>query len=156
MPTIHFQVNGQPTQVDAPGDMALLWVLRDKLGITGPKYGCGVNVCKACTCLVNGKAVTACSTKVSAVQGKSVTTIEGLATQTPQGEVLHPVQQAWLDRDVPQCGFCQPGQIMAAVDLLRRTRNPSDADIDAIENICRCGTYGRIREAIKAAAAAMP
>ena len=154
MPNYNFTVNGSPVSVDAPSGMALLWVLRDKLGITGPKYGCGVNVCKACTCLVNGKAVTACAMKVSQVQGKRVTTIEGLASG-PNGTTLHPVQQAWLDRDVPQCGFCQPGQIMAAVDLLSRTKNPSDADIDAIENMCRCGTYGRIREAIKAAGAAM-
>jgi isoquinoline 1-oxidoreductase subunit alpha len=152
MPIYSFNVNGNAVTVDAPADMALLWVLRDKLGITGPKYGCGINVCKACTCLVNGKAVTTCSTTVSAVQGKNVTTIEGLAN----GTTLHPVQQAWLDIDVPQCGFCQPGQIMAAVDLLKRTQNkPSDADIDAIENMCRCGTYGRIRQAIKAAAAKM-
>jgi isoquinoline 1-oxidoreductase subunit alpha len=152
MPNYSFNVNGNAVTVDAPADMALLWVLRDKLGITGPKYGCGINVCKACTCLVNGKAVTTCSTTVSAVQGKNVTTIEGLAN----GTTLHPVQQAWLDIDVPQCGFCQPGQIMAAVDLLKRTQNkPSDADIDAIENMCRCGTYGRIRQAIKAAAAKM-
>lgn len=152
MTTYSFQLNGNAVSVDAPEDMALLWVLRDKLGLTGPKYGCGINVCKACTCHVDGKAVTTCSTKVSAVQGKTVTTIEGLAV----GGVLHPVQQAWLDRDVAQCGYCQPGQIMAAVDLLRRTRSPTDADIDAIENVCRCGTYGRIREAIKAAAAMMP
>jgi isoquinoline 1-oxidoreductase alpha subunit len=152
MPIYSFNVNGNAVTADAPADMALLWVLRDKLGITGPKYGCGINVCKACTCLVNGKAVTTCSTTVSAVQGKNVTTIEGLAN----GTTLHPVQQAWLDIDVPQCGFCQPGQIMAAVDLLKRTGNkPSDADIDAIENMCRCGTYGRIRQAIKAAAAKM-
>ena len=154
MPNYTLKVNGQSLNVDAPADMALLWVLRDKLGITGPKYGCGVNVCKACTCLVNGKAVTTCAMKVSQVQGKRVTTIEGLASG-PNGTTLHPVQQAWLDRDVPQCGFCQPGQIMAAVDLLSRTKNPSDADIDAIENMCRCGTYGRILEAIKAAGAAM-
>jgi isoquinoline 1-oxidoreductase subunit alpha len=152
MPNYSFNVNGKAVTVDAPADMALLWVLRDKLGLTGPKYGCGINVCKACTCLVNGKALTTCSTTVSAVQGKNVTTIEGLAS----GSTLHPVQQAWLDIDVPQCGFCQPGQIMAAVDLLKRTQNkPSDADIDAIENMCRCGTYGRIRQAIKAAAAKM-
>jgi isoquinoline 1-oxidoreductase subunit alpha len=152
MPNYSFNVNGNAVTVDAPADMALLWVLRDKLGITGPKYGCGIDVCKACTCLVNGKAVTTCSTTVAAVQGKNVTTIEGLAN----GTTLHPVQQAWLDIDVPQCGFCQPGQIMAAVDLLKRTKNkPSDADIDAIENMCRCGTYGRIRQAIKAAAAKM-
>jgi isoquinoline 1-oxidoreductase alpha subunit len=151
MPTYSFTVNGQAVTVDAPADMALLWVLRDKLGITGPKYGCGIDVCKACTCLVNGKAVTTCSTKVSAVQGKKVTTIEGLA----KGNTLHPVQQAWLDLDVPQCGFCQAGQIMAAVDLLTRTKNPTDADIDAIENVCRCGTYSRIRAAIKSAARMM-
>jgi isoquinoline 1-oxidoreductase alpha subunit len=152
MPTYSFKVNGKAVKVDAPGGMALLWVLRDKLGITGPKYGCGVNVCKACTCLVDGKAVTTCSTQVSSVQGKKITTIEGLAN----GSTLHPAQQAWLDLDVAQCGFCQPGQIMAAVDLLSRTRNPTDADIDSIENMCRCGTYGRIRAAIKAAAAKMP
>ena len=151
MPNFNFNVNGKAVNVEAPADLALLWVLRDKLGINGPKYGCGTDVCKACTCLINGKAVTTCVTKVSFVQGKNVTTIEGLAN----GDTLHPVQQAWLDRDVAQCGFCQPGQIMAAVDLLSRTKNPTDADIDAIENICRCGTYGRIREAIKAAAAKM-
>ena len=146
-----FTLNGRPVTVRAPADMPLLWVLRDLLGVTGPKYGCGVNVCKACTCLVDGQAVQTCATRVSAVQGKAVTTIEGLAN----GDTLHPVQQAWLDIDVAQCGFCQPGQIMAAVDLLKRTSNPTDADIDAIENICRCGTYGRIRQAIKAAAARM-
>ena len=151
MPNQNFTVNNAAVNVEAPDGMALLWVLRDKLGITGPKYGCGLNVCKACTCLVDGKAVQTCVTKVSSVRGKKVTTIEGLAN----GDVLHPVQQAWLDRDVAQCGFCQPGQIMAAVDLLSRTRSPNDADIDAIENMCRCGTYGRIREAIQAAAAAM-
>ena len=131
--------------------MALLWVLRDKLGITGPRYRRGTHVCKACTCLGNGRAQTTCATRLSLVVGKPITTIEGLAS----GGTLHPVQQAWLDRDVAQCGCCQSGQIMAAVDLLRRTRKPSDADIDAIENSCRYGTYGRILEAIKAAAAAM-
>jgi isoquinoline 1-oxidoreductase alpha subunit len=152
MPIYNFTVNNQAVSVDAPAGMALLWVLRDKLGITGPKYGCGVDACKACTCLINGKAQTTCSVKVSEVQGKKITTIEGLAN----GNTLHPVQQAWLDLDVPQCGFCQPGQIMAAVDLLRQTRNPTDAQIDAIENMCRCGTYGRIRNAIKVAATNMP
>jgi isoquinoline 1-oxidoreductase alpha subunit len=152
MPTYSFKVNGKAVSVDAPAGMALLWVLRDKLGITGPKYGCGMNVCKACTCLVNGKAVTTCSTTVSSVQGAEVTTIEGLAN----GNTLHAVQQAWLDLDVAQCGFCQAGQIMAAVDLLTRTRNPTDADIDAIENVCRCATYGRIRAAIRSAAEKMP
>ena len=152
MPNYNLTVNGQAVTVDAPANMALLWVLRDKLGITGPKYGCGVDACKACTCLVNGKAQTTCSVRVADVQGKQITTIEGLAN----GDVLHPVQQAWLDIDVPQCGFCQPGQIMAAVDLLKRTKTPTDAEIDAIENMCRCGTYGRIRQAIKAAAANIP
>ncbi len=151
MPTQTFTVNGQLVNVEAPDDMALLWVLRDKLGINGPKYGCGINVCKACTCHVDGKAVTTCSTRVGDVKGRQVITIEGLAT----GNTLHPVQQAWLDRDVAQCGFCQPGQIMAAAALLKRTNTPTEADIDAIENVCRCGTYGRIREAIKAAAAMM-
>jgi isoquinoline 1-oxidoreductase alpha subunit len=155
MPIYNFTVNNQAVSVDAPAGMALLWVLRDKLGITGPKYGCGVDACKACTCLINGKAQTTCSVKVSSVQGKKVTTIEGLATG-PNGDTLHPVQQAWLDLDVPQCGFCQPGQIMAAVDLLSQTKNPTDAQIDAIENMCRCGTYGRIRNAIKVAATNMP
>jgi isoquinoline 1-oxidoreductase alpha subunit len=148
MPTYNLTVNKQAVSVDAPADLALLWVLRDQLGITGPKYGCGVNACKACTCLVNGAAATTCSIKISAAQGASVTTIEGLAN----GDVLHPVQQAWLELDVPQCGFCQPGQIMATVDLLKRTKTPSDADIDAIENMCRCGTYDRIRKAIRLAA----
>ena len=151
MPNYNLTVNGQAVTVDAPANLALLWVLRDKLGITGPKYGCGLDVCKACTCLVNGKAVQTCVTSIASVQGKKVTTIEGLAN----GTTLHPVQQAWLNIDVPQCGFCQPGQIMAAVDLLTRTKTPTDADIDAIENMCRCGTYGRIREAIKAAGTAM-
>jgi isoquinoline 1-oxidoreductase alpha subunit len=151
MPIYRFTVNDNPVSVEAPAGMALLWVLRDKLGITGPKYGCGVDACKACTCLVNGRAVTTCSITVDSVQGKKVTTIEGLAN----GDTLHPVQQAWLEFDVPQCGFCQAGQIMAAVGLLRQTRTPSDADIDAIENICRCGTYARIRQAIKAAAEKM-
>ena len=151
MPNQNFTVNGTAVNVEAPDGLALLWVLRDKLGITGPKYGCGLNVCKACTCLVDGKAVQTCVTKVASVRGKKVTTIEGLAN----GDTLHPVQQAWLDIDVPQCGFCQPGQIMAAVDLLRQTKTPTDAQIDAIENMCRCGTYGRIRQAIKAAAVNM-
>ncbi|HEX4598526.1 MAG TPA: (2Fe-2S)-binding protein [Burkholderiaceae bacterium] len=152
MSTQTFILNSRLVNVDAPDDMALLWVLRDKLGLTGPKYGCGINVCKACTCHVDGQAVTTCSTRVADVSGKIVTTIEGLAA----GTTLHPVQQAWLELDVAQCGYCQPGQIMAAVALLNRTKTPTDADIDAIQNVCRCGTYGRIRQAIKAAAAMMP
>ena len=159
MPHYTLNVNGEQREVEAPADMALLWVLRDKLGITGPKYGCGINACKACTCLVNGRARTTCAMKVGDVGGKKVVTIEGLAATVsggqPDGEQLHPVQQAWLVHAVAQCGFCQPGHIMAAGVLLRRTNRPTDADIDAIENICRCGSYGRIRAAIQAAAAAM-
>lgn len=152
MPTYSFRVNGKPVTVDAPEDMPLLWVLRDLLGITGPKYGCGVNVCKACTSLLDGnQAINPCSVKVSTVANHEVTTIEGLA----DGDNLHPVQQAWLEMDVPQCGYCQPGQIMTAVALLKNNKNPSDADIDAVENVCRCGTYHRIRQAIKNAATLM-
>jgi isoquinoline 1-oxidoreductase subunit alpha len=148
MPTYTFVVNGSPVTVEAPADMPLLWVLRDKLGVTGPKYGCGVGVCKACTSHLDGAAVNPCVVPVADCEGREVTTIEGLS----DGETLHPVQQAWLDEDVAQCGFCQPGQIMAAVALLRDNPTPTDADIDALENVCRCGTYARIRQAIKRAA----
>ncbi|MEU0314126.1 (2Fe-2S)-binding protein [Nocardioides sp. NPDC006273] len=151
MPTYTLTVNGKKTTVDAPADLAMLWVLRDKLGITGPKFGCGINVCKACTSHLNGKAFNPCVTPVSECADQNVTTIEGLA----EGDELHPVQQAWLDRDVAECGYCQPGQIMAAVDLLKRNPDPSDAEIEEIENVCRCGTYVRIREAIKQAAREM-
>ena len=151
MPTYTFTVNGKQVSVDAPADLPLLWALRDKLGIRGPKYGCGINVCKACTSHLDGKAVNPCVVPVEKADGREVTTIEGLA----DGDRLHPVQQAWIEQDVAQCGYCQPGQIMAAVALLGRTLNPSDADIDAIENVCRCGTYFRIREAIKKAAELM-
>jgi isoquinoline 1-oxidoreductase subunit alpha len=145
-------INGEAYEVDVDADMPLLWVLRDALGLMGTKFGCGAALCGACTVHIDGKAVRSCSLPVSAIGDKAITTIEGLA----EGSALHPVQAAWLDLDVPQCGFCQPGQIMNAVALLKAKRNPSDADIDAIENICRCGTYGRIRQAIKNAAAAMP
>ncbi|MFE2167435.1 (2Fe-2S)-binding protein [Streptomyces sp. NPDC059447] len=151
MPSHTFTVNGRSVTVDAPDDLPLLWVLRDMLGVHGPKYGCGVDVCKACTSHLDGVDVRPCVVPVSACAGKSVTTIEGLA----DGDVLHPVQEAWLEQDVAQCGFCQPGQIMAAVALLGRTAEPTDEDIDAIANICRCGTYVRIREAIRSAAAKM-
>ena len=149
MPAFAFTVNGSPVTVDAPADLPMLWVLRDKLGITGPKYGCGVGVCQACTCHVDGEAFNPCVTPVADCAGRNVTTIEGLAIR----DQLHPVQEAWLDVDVAQCGFCQPGQIMATVALLRHNPNPTDADIDAITNVCRCGTYVRIRQAIKQAAA---
>jgi isoquinoline 1-oxidoreductase alpha subunit len=151
VPKYSFTLNGKTVQVDAPGDLSVLWALRDKLGVTGPKYGCGINVCKACTSHLDGKAFNPCVTNRRDVAGRKVTTIEGLA----DGDTLHPVQEAWLEQDVAQCGYCQPGQIMAAVALLKRTPNPTDEDIDAIENVCRCGSYFRIREAIKAAAAKM-
>ena len=146
-----FTLNGKKVTVDAPGDLSVLWALRDKLGVTGPKYGCGINVCKACTSHLDGKKFNPCVTNLRDVAGKDVTTIEGLA----DGDKLHPVQEAWLEQDVAQCGYCQPGQIMAAVALLKRTANPTDEEIDAIENVCRCGSYFRIRQAIKAAAAKM-
>ncbi len=149
MPDYTFQLNGKTVRVKAPADLPLLWALRDKLGVTGPKYGCGVGVCRACTSHIDGKAVQPCVVPLEDAAGKKVTTIEGLA----DGDRLHPVQQAWLDFDVAQCGYCQPGQIMNAVALLREKKGKiTDADIDEIENICRCGTYFRIREAIKAAA----
>jgi isoquinoline 1-oxidoreductase alpha subunit len=152
MPTFTFTLNGVSTTVDVPAaSEPLLWVLRDRLGVTGPKYGCGVGVCKACTSHFDGAAFNPCITAVGDCAGHEVTTIEGLA----DGDTLHPVQQAWIDEDVAQCGFCQPGQIMAAVALLAANPNPTDADIDAIENVCRCGTYFRIRTAIHRAAASM-
>jgi isoquinoline 1-oxidoreductase alpha subunit len=153
-------INGEKREVDAPDDMALLWVLRDKLGINGPKYGCGVDVCKSCTCLVGGEKKTTCSMSVKAAANKEIITIEGLAASAQGGakvgtgdDALHVVQQVWIEYDVAQCGFCQPGQIMAAVDLLRKTRNaPSETQIDQqMDNVCRCGTYDRIRKAIKEA-----
>jgi len=144
MPSHSLTVNGKPVTVDAPDDMPLLWVLRDLLAITGPKYGCGVGVCRACTSHLDGAEIQPCVVPIKDCAGRHVTTIEGLA----DGDRLHPVQQAWLDCDVAQCGFCQPGQIMAAVALLNRTPHPTDADIDKIENVCRCGTYHRIRQAI--------
>lgn len=154
MPNYDFVLNGEPVSVDVTEDVELLYVLRDKLGVTGPKFGCGVDVCKACTSHLNGRAIRPCVTSMSEVEGQEVTTIEGLADTVDSD--LHPVQEEWINRDVAQCGFCQPGQIMEAVDLIARTGGkPSDEDIDAIENMCRCGTYFRIREAIKAAAARM-
>jgi isoquinoline 1-oxidoreductase alpha subunit len=149
VPKYSFMLNGKEVHVDAPADLSVLWTLRDKLGVTGPKYGCGINVCKACTSHLDGKAFNPCVTNLRDIAGKEVTTIEGLA----DGDTLHPVQEAWLEQDVAQCGYCQPGQIMAAVALLKRIPNPTDADIDTIDNVCRCGSYFRIREAIKSAAA---
>ncbi|ONI88945.1 (2Fe-2S)-binding protein [Actinosynnema sp. ALI-1.44] len=151
MPTYTFSVNGKPVSIDVPADMPLLWVLRDKLGVKGPKFGCGIGVCRACTSHLDGDEIQPCVVPAAQAAGKEVTTIEGLA----DGEDLHPVQEAWLEQDVAQCGYCQPGQIMAAVALLKRTPNPTDADIDRIENVCRCGTYFRIRQAIRKAARKM-
>ena len=158
MPTHSFTLNGAQVSVDCPDDVRLLWVLRDLLGVTGPKYGCGLEVCRACTSHINGKAFNPCAVPVSDIAPTDeITTIEGLPATVDSD--LHPMQQAWLDQDVAQCGYCQPGQIMAAVALARRARAAgreiTDADLDELRNICRCGTYFRIREAIKAGAAQM-
>ncbi len=155
MPAHTFVLNGKQVTVDAPDDLRLLWVLRDLLGVTGPKYGCGLDVCKACTCHINGKAFNPCSVPVGQIKPTDeITTIEGLPATV--GKDLHPMQEAWLERDVPQCGYCQPGQIMAAVAKVRQARAEgreiSPADLDEIRNVCRCGTYHRIREAIEAGA----
>ena len=141
-------VNGETRAVEAPEDMPLLWVLRDMLDIKGPKFGCGVGACGACTVLINGQPVRSCVTAVADVEGEIVT-IEGL----PEGDRLHKVQEAWIKHQVPQCGYCQSGQILAAVALLEETPKPTDADIDAVmTNLCRCGTYPRLRAAIHEAA----
>jgi isoquinoline 1-oxidoreductase subunit alpha len=145
---ITFTVNGERRMLDVEPDAPVLWVLRDELGFTGVKFGCGIAQCGACTVHVDGVAQRTCVLPMSAVAGKSVTTIEGLSS-----DGRHPVQQAWLAEDVPQCGYCQSGQIMAAAAFLTKHPNPSDADIDAgITNLCRCGTYPRIRKAIHRAA----
>lgn len=145
------KVNGERRSVDAPGDTALLWVLRDELGLKGAKYGCGLGVCGACTVTMDGKAVRSCTVELQNVGGADVTTIEGLGRRR-----LHPLQRAWMELGVPQCGYCQPGQIMQASALLKEKPRPTDEDIDEAMsgNICRCGTYSRIRAAIKKAATA--
>ncbi len=149
---VSLTINGKPHQVDADPRMPLLWVLRDTLGLTGTKYGCGIAQCGACTVHIGGVAMRSCQVPLSQVAGKPVTTIEGLAGADGR---LHKVQQAWLDHDVPQCGYCQSGMIMAVAALLKDKPHPSDADIDgAITNICRCGTYQQVRQAIHAAAKA--
>ena len=158
MPTHTFILNGDQVSVDCDDDVRLLWVLRDLLGVTGPKYGCALDVCKACTSHINGKAFNPCSVRVSDIQpADEITTIEGLPATV--GADLHPMQRAWLDFDVAQCGYCQPGQTMAAVALVEQVaaegRTITDADLDTLRNICRCGTYPRIREAIKAGAQSM-
>jgi isoquinoline 1-oxidoreductase alpha subunit len=151
MTTHSFVLNGQQVSVDVDDDVRLLWVLRDVLGVTGPKYGCALDVCKACTSHINGKAFNPCSVQVKDIAPTDeVTTIEGLPATV--GADLHPMQQAWLDNDVAQCGYCQPGQIMAAVALVQLVRSENreitDADLDSLRNICRCGTYSRIRQAV--------
>lgn len=147
---LNLKINNVMTTVDVPSDTPLLWVLRDVLDLKGAKYGCGMGVCGACTVLLNGRAMRSCMTPVSAAVGQSITTIEGLS---PDGK--HPVQVAWEELDVPQCGYCQSGQIMSAAALLARTPHPTDAEIDGAMNgnLCRCGTYPRIRKAIHQAAA---
>jgi isoquinoline 1-oxidoreductase alpha subunit len=144
-------INGQTQEVDVDPDTPLLWVLRDTLGLTGTKYGCGIAQCGACTVHIDGVATRSCSVPVSTAEGSQITTIEGLS----RNGGLHPVQKAWIAHDVPQCGYCQSGMIMAVAALLKDTPQPGDAEIDAaITNICRCGTYARIRAAIHAAAQA--
>ena len=146
---VHLKVNGRAQTFDGDPEMPLLWYVRDILGLTGTKFGCGMALCGACTVLQNGKAVRSCSKQMSSVEGLEITTIEGISAQGP-----HAVQKAWAEMNVPQCGYCQPGQIMQAVSLLASTAKPSDDDIDSgmAGNICRCGTYQRIRAAIKTAA----
>jgi isoquinoline 1-oxidoreductase alpha subunit len=147
--SIKLTVNGQASTVDAPADMPLLWVLRDILNLRGTKYGCGIAQCGACTVHLNGKAVRSCQTPIASVGTQAVTTVEGLSA-----DGSHPVQIAWQDLDVPQCGYCQAGQMMSAAALLAKTSNPTDKDIDTAMNgnLCRCGTYLRIRKAIHKAA----
>ena len=151
MPHYTLKVNGQARTVEVPADTPLLWVLRDSLELTGTKYGCGLGLCGACTVHINGTPSRSCQSPVSSVAGVEITTIEGLS---PDG--THPLQKAWCEHDVPQCGYCQAGQIMSAAALLKSTPAPTDEDIDGAMagNICRCGTYLRIRAAIKDAAAA--
>ena len=148
---IKLNINGKSHNVDVEPDTPLLWAIREQVGLTGTKYGCGIAQCGACTVHIDGAAVRSCAMPVSAAAGKRITTIEGLAS----GNVLHKVQKAWVDHEVPQCGYCQAGMIMAVAALLREKPKPTDADIDAnITNICRCGTFQQVREAIHAAAKA--
>jgi isoquinoline 1-oxidoreductase alpha subunit len=148
---VRLNVNGKDYDIDVDPETPLLWAIRENVGLTGTKYGCGIAQCGACTVHIDGAATRSCTLPVSAAVGTKVTTIEGIAANG----VLHKVQKAWIDHDVPQCGYCQSGQIMAAVDLLKNTPNPTDADIDnQMSNICRCGTFQQIRAAIHAAAKA--
>ncbi|MGI8957625.1 MAG: (2Fe-2S)-binding protein [Chthoniobacterales bacterium] len=152
MTALHFTINGEPRAVEVYDDTPLLWILRDSLGMTGTKFGCGVGVCGSCTVLENGKAVRSCQIPAREVKDRSFTTIEGLS---PEGS--HPCQRAWIEEDVAQCGFCQPGMILNACALLREHPDPSDEVIDAVmsDSVCRCGTYPRMRKAIHLAAAMM-
>ncbi len=157
MPKHSFVLNGKKVNVDIEDDVRMLWVLRDVLKVRGPKFGCGIGECYACTSLINGKSFNPCSVSVKFIKPTDeITTIEGLADTKHKGKDLHPVQEAWMKNRVPQCGFCQPGQIMSAVALIneakKNKRKVTDADIDQIRNVCRCNTYPRIREAIKDAA----
>lgn len=156
--TYSFMLNGNEVTVECPANLRVLWVLRDILGIHGPKYGCGLDVCKACTCHINGMAFNPCSVEIQELKpDDSITTIEGLPATAGGGAELHPIQDYWIKHDVAQCGYCQPGQIMAAValvDQLRAAQGPgpvtvTDDDLDTLRNVCRCGTYYRIREAIR-------
>jgi isoquinoline 1-oxidoreductase alpha subunit len=153
---VRFFVNGDQIEFSSSADTPLLWALRDYLNLTGTKYGCGMALCGACTVHVNGEPTRSCVTPVSAVEGKRVVTIEGVWS-TSQAPTARAVKAAWIDKDVVQCGYCQSGQVMSAIALLRKNPSPSDADIDAAMsgNICRCGTYQRVREAIKSASAAL-
>jgi isoquinoline 1-oxidoreductase alpha subunit len=153
---VRFFVNGDQIEFSSSADTPLLWALRDYLNLTGTKYGCGMALCGACTVHVNGEPTRSCVTPVSAVEGKRVVTIEGVWS-TSQAPTARAVKAAWIDKDVVQCGYCQSGQVMAAIALLRKNPSPSDADIDAAMsgNICRCGTYQRVREAIKSASASL-
>ena len=148
---VNIKVNGTSHQLDVEGDTPLLWVLREEIGLTGTKFGCGIAACGACTVHVNGVAMRSCSVPIASVEGAEITTIEGLSPDS-----MHPVQQAWLTEQVPQCGYCQSGQIMATAAYLKSNANPTDAEIDAnLTNICRCGTYERLRRAVHRAAALM-
>lgn len=153
MASYTLNINNQSLTVNAEPDTPLLWVLRDELDLNGTKFGCGIALCGTCTVHLDGNSIRSCITPISSIGNKKVTTIEGISENAEEGK-LHPVQQAWMDENVPQCGFCQTGQIMTAIALLEKNPNPSDNDIDnAMEgNICRCGTYERIRKAIKRAA----
>lgn len=151
MAAVNLRINGKEVATDVDPNTPLLWVLRDSLGLVGTKFGCGMALCGACTVQANGNPIRSCVTPVNSVVGQAITTIEGLA---PSNNQLHPLQQAWIEHDVPQCGYCQAGQLMSAAALLAKTPKPSDADIDAAlsGHICRCGTYQRIRAAVHSAA----